>query len=159
MQMNPCPFCHEPNRLGVVVKQLRTGEPGYVHYGAYARCKKCKARGPLVRLDTKFDVRNERVGRDGRRTLIDLAVDAWNAVAAQPQGTDGLPLFENTTKSRDIDLSNIHAVCFGCAGLLGFEQKDKVIGAWTDECGVCHQYKPCTDLWHDWKLIMKGESK
>ena len=96
MQMNPCPFCHEPNRLGGVVKQLRTGAPGCVHYGAYARCKKCKARGPLVKLDTKFDVRNESVGRDGRRTLVNLAVDAWNAV--QPQGTDGLPLFENTTK-------------------------------------------------------------
>lgn len=101
MQMNPCPFCHEPNRLGVVVKQLRTGEPGYVHYGAYARCKRCHARGSLVKLDTKFDVRNECVGRDGRRTLIDLAVDAWNAVAAQPQGTDGLPLFENTTKGEN----------------------------------------------------------
>lgn len=100
MQMNPCPFCHEPNRLGVVVKQLRTDKPGYVHYGAYTRCKKCKARGPLVRLDTKFDVRNERVGRDGRRALIDLAVDAWNAVTVQPQGTDGLPLFETKGEAK-----------------------------------------------------------
>ena len=96
MQMNPCPFCHEANRLGVVVKQLRTGESGLVHYGAYARCKRCSARGSLVRLDTKFDVRNERIGRDGRRALVDLAVDAWNAV--QPQGADGLPLFDNATK-------------------------------------------------------------
>lgn len=100
MQMNPCPFCHEPNRPGVVVKQLRTDKPGYVHYGAYTRCKKCKARGPLVRLDTKFDVRNERVGRDGRRALIDLAVDAWNAVTVQPQGTDGLPLFETKGEAK-----------------------------------------------------------
>lgn len=61
--------------------------------------------------------------------------------------------------TRVIDLSNIHAVCYNCAKLLGFEQKDKVVGAWTDECGVCHQYKLCTDLWHDWKLIMKGGNK
>lgn len=98
MQMIPCPFCYEKVRLGVCVKQLRTGEPGYVHYGAYARCKRCHARGPLVKLDTKFDVRNERIGRDGRKALIDFAVDTWNYVAAQPQGADGLPLFENTTK-------------------------------------------------------------
>lgn len=100
MQMIPCPFCLEPNRLGVVVKQLRTGKPGYVHYGAYARCKRCHARGSLVRLDTKFDVRNECVGRGGRKALIDFAVDAWNCVAAQPHGADGLPLFENTTKGK-----------------------------------------------------------
>ena len=98
MRMNPCPFCREQNRLGVVVKQLRTGEPGYVHYGAYARCKKCKARVPLVRLDTKFDVRNERAGRDDRRVLINMAIDGWHSFRSSPQGADGLPLFENATK-------------------------------------------------------------
>ena len=80
MRMNPCPFCHESNRLGVVVRQLSAREPGCAHYGAYARCKKCKARGPLVEHDTKFDVCRDRIGRDGRRMLINIAVDAWNAV-------------------------------------------------------------------------------
>ena len=97
MKMNPCPFCREQNRLGVVVKQLRSGEPGYVHYGAYAHCKKCKARGPLVRLDTKFDVRNERAGRDDSRVLINMAIDGWNSFCSAPPGADGLPLFENAT--------------------------------------------------------------
>ena len=100
MQMNPCPFCHEPNRLGVVVKQLRTGTTGYVHYGAYARCKKCKARGPLVRLDTKFDVRNERIGRDDRRVLVNMAIDGWHSFSSAPHGTDGLPLFETKGENK-----------------------------------------------------------
>jgi hypothetical protein len=28
--------------------------------------------------------------------------------------------------------------------------KDKVVGVWTDKCGICHKQKPCTNLWHDW---------
>lgn len=94
MAMNPCPFCHEKNRLGVIVKQLRTGTAGYVHYGAYCCCKKCRARGPLVRLETHFDVRNEHIGRDDRRVLINMAIDGWHSFASAPQGADGLPLFE-----------------------------------------------------------------
>ena len=61
--------------------------------------------------------------------------------------------------ARDINLSNIHAVCGDCARTLGFTPKDKVVGVWMDECVVCHQHKACTDLWHDWKQVKKEESK
>ena len=58
MKMNNCRFCGESSRLGVVVKWL--GRGGRV--GAYARCMRCNARGPLVSLDgVKLDVRNERL--------------------------------------------------------------------------------------------------
>ena len=53
--------------------------------------------------------------------------------------------------ARDIDISNIHAVCGDCARTLGFTPKDKTVGIWMDECGVCHLRKPCTDLHHDWE--------
>lgn len=33
------------------------------------------------------------------------------------------------------------------------------LGVWPDDCGVCHQHKPCTDLWQDWEPIKKGETK
>ena len=49
------------------------------------------------------------------------------------------------------DYSNIGAVCSDCARAAGFVPKDKVVGVWTDECGICHELKPCTDLHHDWK--------
>jgi hypothetical protein len=32
-----------------------------------------------------------------------------------------------------------------------YEMKDKAVGVWTDECGICHERKPCTNLHHDWK--------
>ena len=48
------------------------------------------------------------------------------------------------------DYSNIGAVCFDCAMKAGFVQKNKIVGAWIGECDICHQKKPCTDLWHDW---------
>ena len=60
---------------------------------------------------------------------------------------------------RDIDLSAVSAVCDDCARTLGFTPKDKIVGIWMDECGICHQRKPCTDLWHDWDPAKKGESK
>ncbi len=47
------------------------------------------------------------------------------------------------------DYSNIGAVCFDCAKKAGFTMKDKAVGVWTDECGICHEQKPCTNLWHD----------
>lgn len=100
MQMNPCPFCHEKSRLGVVVKQLRTETSGYVHYGAYCRCKKCKARGPLVRLNTLFDVRNERIGSEKRSVLVNMAIDGWHSFTSDPHGTDGLPLFETKGETK-----------------------------------------------------------
>lgn len=61
--------------------------------------------------------------------------------------------------ARDIDLSSIHAVCDDCARTLGFTPKDKAVGVWMDECGVCHLRKACTDLHHDWKQVKKGETK
>lgn len=49
------------------------------------------------------------------------------------------------------DYSNIGSVCFDCAKKAGFTmEKDRVVGVWTDECGICHKQKPCTNLWHDW---------
>ena len=58
--------------------------------------------------------------------------------------------------ARDINLSNIHAVCGDCARTLGFTPKNKVVGVWMGECGVCHQRKPCTNLWHDWNPPKRG---
>lgn len=49
------------------------------------------------------------------------------------------------------DYSTIHAVCRECATAAGFAPKDKVVGVWMDECGICHERKPCTDLHHDWR--------
>lgn len=60
---------------------------------------------------------------------------------------------------RDIDLSAVSAVCDDCARTLGFTPKDKAVGVWMDECGVCHLRKACTDLHHDWKQVKKGETK
>ena len=89
MKMNPCRFCGETSRLGAVTKIMKTG--GY--YGrvaAYTRCKRCNARGPLVHIDEKIDIRNERLSKDGKAHLIELAVKAWNdGIAKEP-----MPLFE-----------------------------------------------------------------
>ena len=57
------------------------------------------------------------------------------------------------------DYSTIHAVCRECATSEGFVPKDKVVGVWLDECGICHERKPCTDLHHDWRLKKEGGSK
>lgn len=56
-------------------------------------------------------------------------------------------------------ISDIRTICRDCARQLGFKPKDKVVGVWVGECEVCHQHKTCTDLWHDWEPIKKGESK
>ena len=49
-----------------------------------------------------------------------------------------------------IDYSNIGTICFDCAMKAGFTLKEKALGVWVGECEICHQQKPCTDLWHDW---------
>lgn len=41
----------------------------------------------------------------------------------------------------------------------GYTPKDKVIGVWMDECGICHKRKPCTDLVHDWRRVKNGDAK
>lgn len=92
MQMNPCPFCGEKTRLGVVTKWLRI-DHGYSKRGAYCRCKTCHARGSLVSLDEKLDMRNERLSKDGKDALVELAVEKWNGIGrSEPAG--GLPLFD-----------------------------------------------------------------
>lgn len=48
------------------------------------------------------------------------------------------------------DYSDVGPVCHYCARAAGFTPKDKTVGVWTDVCGICHKYKPCTDLLHDW---------
>lgn len=40
---------------------------------------------------------------------------------------------------------------------VGFVQKNKIVGAWIGECEICHQQKPCTDLWHDWNPPNESE--
>lgn len=91
MQMMPCKFCGETSRLGVVTKWL--GREGRV--GAYARCKRCHARGPLVCLDgVKLDVRNERLSGEGKDCLVEMAVGAWNG-GVRP---DPMSLFEREVK-------------------------------------------------------------
>lgn len=46
--------------------------------------------------------------------------------------------------------SNVGAVCFDCAKKAGFKFNKTAASVWTDECGICHEQKPCTNLWHDW---------
>lgn len=56
------------------------------------------------------------------------------------------------------DYSHIGAVCFECAKTAGFVMKKKAVGVWVAKCGICHEWRMCTDLWHDWKPSKK-ESK
>jgi len=48
-------------------------------------------------------------------------------------------------------LENIGAICDECAKKHGFVMKEKMVGVWMGECGICRKWKPCTDLWHDWR--------
>ena len=54
------------------------------------------------------------------------------------------------------DYSHIYAVCFDCAEKAGFTPKAKAVGVWEGECDICHERKPCTNLWHDWNPPVKG---
>lgn len=54
------------------------------------------------------------------------------------------------------DYSNIGAICLDCARNAVFVQKHKAIGVWLGECEICHEQKPCTDLWHDWNQSKTG---
>lgn len=56
-------------------------------------------------------------------------------------------------------LENIGEICDKCARKLGFVPKDKTVGIWMGECEVCHERKPCTDLWHDWRKENKEVAK
>lgn len=58
-----------------------------------------------------------------------------------------------------IDYTNVGAVCFDCAKSAGFTPKRKVAGVWMDKCGICHERKPCTDLWHDWIKEKERDNK
>jgi len=58
---------------------------------------------------------------------------------------------------KQTDYSNIGAVCFDCAKAAGFTFKKKAAGVWKDECGICHEQKPCTNLWHDWNPPKRNE--
>lgn len=51
---------------------------------------------------------------------------------------------------KGVDISSVGAVCNDCARAAGFVPKDKTVGVWVGECEICHQRKPCTNLWHDW---------
>ena len=53
---------------------------------------------------------------------------------------------------------DINTICDECARDLGFIPKDKVVGVWMDNCDNCMQYRPCTNLWHDWRRQSDGES-
>jgi len=54
--------------------------------------------------------------------------------------------------------ADVRAVCSNCARAAGFVRKDKVVGVWMDECGICHKHKPCTNLWHDWAATKEVEA-
>lgn len=55
-------------------------------------------------------------------------------------------------------IEEVQTVCSDCAEKLGFTPKDKVVGVWMDNCDNCMQYRPCTNLWHDWERNRKHES-
>lgn len=57
------------------------------------------------------------------------------------------------------DYSNIGAVCFECAKKAGFVLKKEAAGVWVGMCGICHEWRMCTDLWHDWKPSKESEHK
>ena len=48
------------------------------------------------------------------------------------------------------DYSNVGAVCFDCAKKAGFKFNKVAASVWVGECGICHDRKTCTNLWHDW---------
>lgn len=48
------------------------------------------------------------------------------------------------------DYSNVGAVCFDCARKAGFKFNKTAASVWTGKCEICHEQKPCTNLWHDW---------
>lgn len=66
-------------------------------------------------------------------------------------GEDWHPTVKNERCTKmDTDYSEVGAVCRDCAKAAGFTPKEKAVGVWMDECGICHEQKPCTNLWHDW---------
>lgn len=54
-------------------------------------------------------------------------------------------------------LEDINTICDECARELGFIPKDKAVGVWMDNCDNCLKYRPCTNLWHDWRKENKNE--
>lgn len=129
MNMNPCPFCGETTRLGVVTKWLRS-ESYYAKRGAYCRCKNCHARGSLVSLDEKLDMRNERLSKDGKDALVELAVAKWNGVGrSEPAG--GLPLFDPSRL-----LAGRSSVTVEVRRLYGAEYEVELGGGVCDEASV-----------------------
>ena len=95
MQMNPCPYCGEKTRLGVTVKQLRSGaNEGYL--GAYGRCKRCHARGPIIRFGAKNYLKDIGIPhrKEDREKLVDLAVTEWNG-GGRDRPIHDLPLFQD----------------------------------------------------------------
>ena len=92
INIRECPFCGaDGNNIDVRTKWSR--HDCYSPRTAYAYCKHCHARGPIVKSDSVYDVRNER---PGNTTLIMYALVKWNGGVGGANG--GLPLFEGKQK-------------------------------------------------------------
>lgn len=44
-----------------------------------------------------------------------------------------------------------NSVCRECADRMGYEPKNKIVGAWVGECDFCGKRKSLMSLWHDFK--------
>lgn len=92
--LNYCPFCGS-DKTSIIDKWLRV-DGYYQQRAAYAHCRTCKARGPLVKLEGVSDVRNERISEEGRAVLQARAAEAWNrdVYCGGKAPAASLPLFE-----------------------------------------------------------------
>lgn len=68
-------------------------------------------------------------------------------------------LADEAIVDEEVNLNDVSAVCSDCANAAGCKPKPKTVGVWIDTCGICKERKPCTDLWHDWIVPKKGETK
>lgn len=69
-----CPFCG--SRVSSITDKWDSASGYWRKRVAYVRCRSCNARGPAVKTDRDYDVRNERMDRLERNALH---ADAWAA--------------------------------------------------------------------------------
>lgn len=71
-----CPFCGSKS-VYVADKWASASGGGYWRKRvAYVRCRSCNARGPAIKTDRDYDVRNERLDKLAHS---ELSADAWAA--------------------------------------------------------------------------------
>ena len=70
-----CPFCGSSN---ISVFDKWQSKKGYWRKRvSYVFCHSCKARGPIVKSDREYDIRNERMSEEESGLLHEEAMFAW----------------------------------------------------------------------------------